>query len=106
MCQKSTKKEQGSVEEAAAAAAAIYDWLSDDGSAVLGFLQIMSWGGIFYSAMCSDKVARCAMDKDCGGITKDAYKAMMVARLCSKDGAAPDDGRNSMSSSSQRLFGA
>ena len=103
MCKKSVKKDQGPVEDAAAA---IYDWLSDDASAVLGFLQIMSWGGIFYSAMCSDKVARCAMDKDCGNITKDAYKAMMVARLCSGEAAAPEDGRNSMSSSSQRLFGA
>ena len=103
MCAKSIKKEQGPVETAADA---IYDWLSDETSVVLGFLQIMSWGGIFYAAMCSDKVARCAMDSACGNITKDAYKAMMVARLCGKDGVAPEDSRNAMSSSSKRMFGA
>ena len=103
MCKKDIKKEKAPVEEAAAM---VHDWLSNDNSVMLGFLQIMSWGGIFYSAMCSDKVARCAMDPTCGSITKDAYKAMMVARLCSSDGAVADDSRNSMSSSSARLFGA
>ena len=103
MCKKDIKRDQGPVEDAAAA---IWEWLRDDSSAILGFLQVMSWGGMFYVAMCSDKVARCAMDPTCGKITKDEYKAIMVARLCGKEGALPNDERNAMSSSSSRLFGS
>ena len=49
--------------------------------------------------MCSEKVARCAIDKDCGNIDLESYKAMMVARLCGKggeDGVLPNDERNTM----------
>ena len=103
MCKKDIKREQPAVEEAATA---IWTWLRDESSAIHGFLQIMSWGGIFYVAMCSDKVARCAMDPTCGKITKDEYKAIMVARLCGKEGALENDDRNAMKSSSSRLFGS
>ena len=87
------------------AAEKVYDWLSDPEGAVHGFLQIMSWGGIFYVSMCSDKVARCAIDSECGKITKEQYKALMVARLCGKggeDGALANDDRNTMKS--RKLF--
>ena len=103
MCKQDVKKESGPVEEAAAA---VYDWLSDDDSAIHGFLQVMSWGGMFYVAMCSDKVARCAMDDSCGKISKAKYQALMVARLCAKEGALENDDRNAMKSASSKLFGA
>jgi hypothetical protein len=106
MCKKDLKKEQPAVEEAAAA---VWTWLSDETSLVHGFLQVMSWGGIFYVAMCSDKVARCAMDTTCGKITKEDYQKIMVARLCSsKEGSLDNDDRNSCRamSSSSSLFGA
>ena len=103
MCKQDVKKEETPVKEAAAA---VYDWLSNDNSAIHGFLQVMSWGGMFYVAMCSDKVARCAMDTTCGNITKDAYQKLMVARLCGKEGALENDERNAMKSRSKALFGA
>jgi hypothetical protein len=103
MCKQDVKKEEAPVKEAAAA---VYDWLSNDNSAIHGFLQVMSWGGMFYVAMCSDKVARCAMDTTCGNITKDAYQKLMVARLCGKEGALENDERNAMKSRSKALFGA
>jgi hypothetical protein len=103
MCKAEVKLEEGPVQEAAAA---VHDWLSNADSAIHGFLQVMSWGGMFYAAMCSDKVARCAIDPTCGKITKDQYKALMVARLCGKDGALPNDERNTMKSKHSKLFGS
>jgi hypothetical protein len=106
MCKKDVKKDQTDVE---AAAAAVWDWLSDEKSYIHNFLQVMSWGGIFYVAMCSDKVARCAMDTTCGKITKDEYQKIMVARLCStKEGSLDNDERNlcKSQSASSSLFGA
>jgi len=103
MCKQDVKREQAPVEEAAAA---IWDWLSNDDSAIHGFLQVMSWGGMFYAAMCSDKVARCAMDASCGKISKVQYQALMVARLCGKEGALENDDRNAMKSRSSKLFGS
>jgi len=101
MCKQDVKKEQAPVEEAAAA---VYEWLSNDDSAIHGFLQVMSWGGMFYAAMCSDKVARCAIDPSCGKISKVQYQALMVARLCGKEGALENDDRNAMKSRSSKLF--
>jgi len=103
MCKQDVKKEQAPVEEAAAA---VYEWLSNDDSAIHGFLQVMSWGGMFYAAMCSDKVARCAIDPSCGKISKVQYQALMVARLCGKEGALENDDRNAMKSRSSKLFGS
>ncbi len=103
MCKQDVKRESAPVEEAAAA---VWDWLSNDDSAIHGFLQVMSWGGMFYAAMCSDKVARCAMDPACGKISKVQYQALMVARLCGKEGALENDDRNAMKSRSKALFGA
>jgi hypothetical protein len=103
MCKQDVKKEQAPVEEAAAA---VYEWLSNENSAIHGFLQVMSWGGVFYAAMCSDKVARCAMDPSCGKISKVQYQELMVARLCGKEGALQNDDRNAMKTRSARLFGS
>ena len=66
----------------------------------------MSWGGMFYAAMCSDKVARCAVDSSCGKISRVQYQALMVARLCGKEGALENDERNAMKSKHSKLFGA
>ena len=96
LCKAEVKKEEALVQEAAEK---VYAWLSDPEGCVHAFLQCMSWGGIFYVAMCSEKVARCAIDKDCGNIDLESYKAMMVARLCGKggeDGVLPNDERNTM----------
>ncbi len=101
--QKKDKKEKEAVKDAAAK---VYEWLSNEKSAMRGFLQIMSWGGVFFSAMCSDKVARCAIDPACGGITRVRYQEIMVARLCG-DGAAAeeDDNSNAMGRVSAALLG-
>ncbi len=104
MCQESIKK---NTDEVAEAAGAIHDWLSEENSAVQGFLQVMSWGGIFYAAMCSDKTARCAIDPTCGDITKEKYQAMMVARLCGSCSDKVDGGAaaNTMAKRTNGLFG-
>ena len=102
LCTAEVKKEEALVREAAEK---VYAWLSEPEGCVHAFLQCMSWGGIFYVAMCSEKVARCAIDKECGNIDLESYKAMMVARLCGKggeDGAMANDERNTMKS--RKLF--
>ena len=101
MTQKVASKDKGAVETAAAA---IHDWLTNDGSAIRGFLQIMSWGGVFYSTMCSDKVARCAMDPKCGAITKEQFQAMMVARLSGDGPVEEDDNSSTMAQVSKALL--
>ncbi len=105
MCQESVKRNK---DEVYVAAGAIHDWLASENSTVQGFLQVMSWGGIFYAAMCSDKIARCAIDSTCGNITRDKYQAMMVARLCGT-GSGQADGEvagNAMAKRTNSLFGA
>ena len=99
LSQKKTKKEATAVKDAASK---VYQWLKNERSAMRGFLQIMSWGGVFYSAMCSDKVTRCAIDSACGGITEERYQEIMVARLCGDDPQEEDDNANAM----ERVTGA
>ena len=70
------------------AAGVVYDWLFDDGGALLGFLQFLSLGGSFYSATFSDKVRRCARGLSSVPITKALYQSTMVARLCLLDGGS------------------
>ena len=79
---KTMKKEQAQVEHAAGV---VYDWLFDDGGAVLGFLQVLSLGGLPYSVKFSDKVRRCARGINSATITKAEYQSTMVARLCLAD---------------------
>ena len=52
---------------------------------MLGFLQVLSLGGIPYSAKFSDKVHRCASGINSATITKAQYQSTMVARLCLAD---------------------
>ena len=103
LVRKGDKKDKDAVN---AAATQVYTWLSNEKSAMRGFLQIMSWGGVFFSAMCSDKVARCAIDPACGNITMARYREIMVARLCG-DGPAEeeDDNSNAMGRVSAALLG-
>ena len=103
LARKKDKKDRDAVINAASK---VYMWLGNEKSAIRGFLQIMSWGGIFYSAMCSDKVARCAIDPACGNITMARYREIMVARLCG-DGPAEeeDDNSNAMGRVSAALLG-
>ena len=61
------------------AAGVVYDWLSDEGPAVLGFLQVLSIGGISYSVNFSDAVDRCASGIEGVTITKAQYQAMVVS---------------------------
>ena len=70
------------------AAGVVYDWLFDDGGALLGFLQFLSLGGSSYSAKFSDKVRRCARGLSSVTITKALYQSTMVARLCLLDGGS------------------
>jgi hypothetical protein len=67
------------------AAGVVYDWLFDDGGAVLGFLQVLSLGGLPYSVKFSDKVLRCVHGLRSVTMTKVEYQGVMVARLCLTD---------------------
>ena len=99
--QKKEKKDKGTVK---AAGGKVYEWLRNEKSAIRGFLQIMSWGGIFYSAMCSDKIARCAVDQQCGQIDAQQFQEAMVARLCGDGPAEDDDNSNAMAKVSAALL--
>ena len=102
LSKKKNKKEQVAVKEAASK---VYQWLKNEKSAMRGFLQIMSWGGIFYSAMCSDKVTRCAIDLACGGITEERHQEITVARLCGDGPEEDDDNSNAMDRVTGALLG-
>ena len=102
LSKKKDKKDQAAVKDAASK---VYLWLKNEKSAMRGFLQIMSWGGIFYSAMCSDKVARSAIDPKCGGITEERYQEIMVARLCGDGPEEDDDNSNAMDRVTSALLG-
>ena len=52
---------------------------------VLGFLQVLSIGGLPYSDKFSDSVHRCASGIKAMTMTKVAYQIAMVARLCRAD---------------------
>ena len=59
------------------AAGVVYDWLSDEGPAVLGFLQFLSLE--LLSVTFSDAVERCALGIEGMTITKAQYQAMVVS---------------------------
>ena len=59
------------------AAGVVYDWLSDEGPAVLGFLQFLSLE--LLSVNFSDAVERCARGIEGMTITKAQYQAMVVS---------------------------
>ena len=99
--QKQAPKEKAKV---MAAADKVYDWLRKETSAMRGFLQIMSWGGVFYASMCSDKISRCAVDAECGAISKERYAEIMVARLCGDGPVEIDDTSNAMASVCEALL--
>jgi len=67
------------------AAGVVYDWLSREGGAVLGFLQVLRSGGTPPSVRFSGKVRRCAIGINGVSITKGQYRSIMVARLCLAD---------------------
>jgi len=73
------RKEPVQVERAAGV---VWEWLSDEGGSVLGFLQVLSSGGIPYPAMFSDNVHRCASGIKAMTMTKVEYQSIMVAWLC------------------------
>ena len=64
------------------AAGVVYDWLSEEGGSVLGFLRVLSIGGPPYSDEFSHNVHRCAIGIKAMTMTKVAYQSAMVARLC------------------------
>jgi hypothetical protein len=64
------------------AAGVVWQWLSDDGGSVLGFLQLLRNGAIPYSATFSDNVHRCASGIKAMTMTKVEYQSIMVAWLC------------------------
>jgi hypothetical protein len=73
------KKEPVQVERAAGV---VWEWLSDEGGSVLGFLQVLRNGAIPYSATFSDNVHRCASGIKAMTMTKVEYQSIMVAWLC------------------------
>jgi hypothetical protein len=76
---KTMKKEPVQVERAAGV---VWEWLSDEGGSVLGFLQVLRNGAIPYSATFSDNVHRCASGIKAMTMTKVEYQSIMVAWLC------------------------
>ena len=68
------------------AAGAVWQWLSDDGGSVLGFLQFLLNGSIPYSipysATFADNVHRCATGIKAMTMTKVEYQSLMVGWLC------------------------
>ena len=72
------------------AAGAVWQWLSDDGGSVLGFLQLLLNGSIPYSipysATFADNVHRCATGIKAMTMTKVEYQSIMVVWLCFADG--------------------
>ena len=99
--QKKEKKDKAAVK---APAGKVYEWLCNEKNAIRGFLQIMSWGGIFYSAVRSDKIARCAVDQQCGSIDAQQFHDAMVARLCGDGPAEDDDNTNAVAKVSAVLL--
>ena len=73
------RKEPVQVERAAGV---VWEWLSDEGGSVLGFLQVLSIGGLPYSDKFSDSVHRCASGIKAMTMTKVEYQSIMVAWLC------------------------
>ena len=54
--------------------------------------------------MCSDTIARCAVDQQCGSIDAQQFQEAMVARLCSDGPAEDDDNANAMAKVSAALL--
>jgi hypothetical protein len=73
------RKEPVQVERAAGV---VWEWLSDEGGSVLGFLQVLCNGGIPYSATFLDNVRRFASGIKAMTMTKVEYQSIMVAWLC------------------------
>jgi hypothetical protein len=83
---KTMKKDPVQVERAAGV---VWEWLSDEGGSVLGFLQVLRNGapryfdGIGYAyAKFSDNVHRCASGIKAMTMTKMEYQSIMIAWLC------------------------
>jgi hypothetical protein len=64
------------------AAGVVWEWLSDEGGSLLGFLQVLCNGGILYSATFLDNVRRFASGIKAMTMTKVEYQSIMVAWLC------------------------
>ena len=73
------RKEPVQVERAAGV---VWEWLSDEGGSLLGFLQVLCNGGIPYSATFLDNVRRFASGIKAMTMTKVEYQSIMVAWLC------------------------
>ena len=74
------------------AAAALYDWLVKEQSALRGLIGLMSSGGCYWTAYCSELTGRAAVDRSGGAIQKNDFVAAAVERLCKEGGvgdAAP-----------------
>ena len=87
-----TAKKKKDVEDAAKK---LFAFLQNPSSTLRSFLNIMSYGGLFYAAMVHEKTARAAVSKAGGSITEEEFCRAAVARLCTDtptDGEdAPDD---------------
>ena len=80
------RKEPVQVERAAGV---VWEWLSDEGGSLLGFLQVLCNGGIPYSATFLDNVRRFASGIKAMTMTKVEYQSIMVAWLCFGGRVAP-----------------
>ena len=86
------------------AAQDIYDWLSEEHSPTEGFLQVLSWGGVFYAAMCADKITRAAINPTVGDIKKEDFVKAAIARLSSDKKEESDDEGQPLSKGVQSLL--
>ena len=87
------------------AAEDIYEWLTEKEPPIEGFLQIMSWGGLFYSAMCLDKISRSAIAPKAGEMKKEDFVAAATARLSSDKQEESDDEGQPLSKGVKNLLG-
>ena len=95
----SMNKVEGEVNQAATA---VYEWLCKDQSALRGLIGLMSSGGCYWTAYCSELSGRAAVHKSGGAIPKAEFVGAAVERLCKQGGADVGGEAPSLSSA---LFG-
>jgi len=84
------------------AAGVVYDWLSDEGPAALGFLQVLSIGSYSISLSFSDAVDRFVSGIEGMTITKAQHQAMVVSSEYVAVDAMLEDGVPTLVSIQQR----
>ena len=80
------------------AAGALHDWLSAEHSPLRGLIGLMSSGGVYFTAYCSELTGRAAVHAKGGAIKKEDFVAAAVERLCLNGATADGDVAPALSS--------